>query len=50
MYELKLNKGTDRILIHTLYRNHYITLNCKDCKAINFLVQLQALVIKSQSQ
>ena len=50
MHEVKLNKGTDRILIHTLYRNDYITLNCGDFKAINLLVQLQALVIKSQSQ
>ena len=50
MHELKLNKGTDRILIHTLYRNDYITLNCEDFKAINLLVQLQARVIKSQSQ
>ena len=38
MHELKLNKGTDRILIHTLYHNDYITLNCGDFKAINLLV------------
>ena len=52
MHELKLKKnaGTDKILIHTLYRNDYITLNCRDFKAINLLVQLQALVIKSQPQ
>ena len=51
MHELNsIKAGTDRILIHTLYRNDYITLNCGDFKAISLLVQLQALVIKSQPQ